>query len=61
MKIRKYRVFQDCLESGVQAGYTRAHKHTDTPSEQVIVDSIVLAVKENIDEYFIFEDDDDGY
>lgn len=56
MKPNEYLVLSECVEDGVALGYTRAHKHTDTPTEQQIKEAIEQAVMTEICQYFIFED-----
>lgn len=41
LELRKYRILIEKIEEGARWGYARAFKHTDTPSEDEIVDSIV--------------------
>jgi predicted Zn-dependent protease with MMP-like domain len=45
-------------EDGAAYGWRRAHKHTDTPGEEAIVDQIVQGVLNEICEYFDFDDED---
>lgn len=47
------------VEQGVNYGYTRAFKHTDTPDEQAIKQAIYDAVINEICENFTFEDHHD--
>ena len=49
-----YRVLEDAVESGVDWGWMHAHKHTDTPSEEQIKDSIRMDVMNEISERFRF-------
>jgi predicted Zn-dependent protease with MMP-like domain len=39
-------------------GWRRAHKHTDTPEENAIVDQIIQGVLNEVCEYFDFDDED---
>ena len=40
MKVNEYLVMTECVENGVNRGYNRAFKHTETPSEDAIKESI---------------------
>lgn len=52
MKVKLQRVLEDCLERGINYGYNRAFKHTDTPSEEVVKDQIMQAILNELYEYF---------
>lgn len=41
MKVRAYDVLRRAVEEGTAYGWRRAHKHSDTPGEDAIVDQIV--------------------
>lgn len=56
MKPNEYLILSECVEDGINLGYTRAHKHTDTPTEQQIKEAIEQAVMSEICQYFLFED-----
>ncbi|WP_224364194.1 hypothetical protein [Hyalangium versicolor] len=45
-------------EDGAAYGWRRAHKHTDTPGEEAIVDPIIQGVLNQICESFGFDDED---
>lgn len=47
-------VLERCVEDGVELGYNRAHKHTNTPPEDIIKQEIVNAVLTEIHEWFDF-------
>ena len=36
MKVKLYQLIESIVEEGTQAGYDRAHKHTDTPIAEKI-------------------------
>lgn len=55
MKAKEYPLLVRCVEEGVAYGYSRAHKHTDTPTEEQIKDAIAEAVVSKICEGFAFE------
>lgn len=56
MKANIYKIITECIESGIRLGWGRAHKHTDTPGEDVIKERIESAIMEQICEYFEFDD-----
>jgi hypothetical protein len=56
MKANTYKILQDCIENGIRRGWNRAHKHTDTPEENVVFDRIEDAIMLEINEYFVFEE-----
>jgi hypothetical protein len=56
MKVNTYKVLSDCVERGVEIGWRRAHKHTDTPGEGQLRDSIYDNVMTEISEYFTFSE-----
>ena len=47
---------QMAVSAGVEYGYNRAHKHTDSPSEGQIKEAIIKAVMDEICEWFVFEE-----
>jgi len=48
------RILTEAIERGIECGYMRAHKHTDTPTEAVIKAEMDRAIWNNIDEWFTF-------
>ena len=56
MKAKEYNVVEMAVRAGVEYGYNRAHKHTDSPSEEQIKEAIIKAVMDDICEWFIFEE-----
>ena len=54
MKPKADMVLGMCVENGVQLGWNRAHKHDDSPPEQVIRDKIAEAVMNEVYEWFDF-------
>ena len=41
-----------CIETGIKTGYQRAHKHTDTPDQRTIEESIEAAIWSELAEWF---------
>jgi hypothetical protein len=56
MVAKEYNVMQMAVSAGVEYGYNRAHKHTDSPSEDQIKEFIIKAVMDDICEWFVFEE-----
>ncbi len=57
MKPNMYKLVSNCVDNGVNYGWNRAHKHTDSPSEAQIKDEIYNAVMNEICEWFVFHSD----
>ncbi len=57
MRVRAYDVLRRAIEEGVEYGWRRAHKHTDTPDADAIKDQIVTGILNEVSEYFDFEDE----
>jgi len=55
LKPKVYPLLCDAIDVGVLRGYSRAHKHTDTPTEQHIHDAIYQAVLEEILDRFTID------
>ena len=58
MKVKMYRLIERLVEEGIEAGYTRAHKHTDTPYGDAIKDTIQRYIMQGFDETFEFDQDE---
>ena len=58
MRIKIYQLIERIVEEGTQAGYNRAHKHTDTPTEETIKQCIHQYIMYGFDEYFEFGNED---
>jgi len=50
MKLKAYRIVSDAVERAVSYGYNRAHKHTETPGKDGIVDAIYNEVMNELSE-----------
>lgn len=55
MKPKTRLILEEAIEHGVDRGYKRAFKHTDSPSEAGILQSIEDCIWQEIDTYFYFE------
>ena len=58
MKVKMYELIQECVENGVSIGFNRAHKHTDTPTDENLQNSIIDSVMMEICERFSFDGDE---
>ena len=60
MKPKTREILERCISQGTEAGYHRAHKHTDTPTESGICAEIERNIWLEIDNYFEFENIEQG-
>ena len=60
MRPREYRLFTECLETGLRRGYRRAHKYCDNPSEEQLLESLQTNVLGEVSERFAFAPDEDA-
>jgi len=58
MKVKMYPLIERLVEEGIDAGYLRAHKHTDTPIEETIKQCIEQYIMQGFDETFEFDKED---
>jgi hypothetical protein len=58
MKPKLYKILTDCIDTGIEYGWNRAHKHTDQPSVDILKGNIAEAIMLEISENFSFEEDD---
>ncbi len=58
MKVKMYPLIERLVEEGIDAGYLRAHKHTDTPIEETIKHCIEQYILQGFDEVFEFDKED---
>lgn len=52
LRVNVYEVMTRAVEEGIAYGWRRAHKHTDTPSEETIRDEIERGVMNALMEVF---------
>ena len=57
MKARDGLVLERCVEVGIKLGLNRARKHLEAPTEAEVVQAIQRAVMEEVEEWFVFEED----
>jgi hypothetical protein len=58
MKPKTYTILIDRIDSGIQLGWARAHKHDDSPTPEQIRNFIGQSIMGEICEYFSFEEDE---
>ena len=58
MRTKMYPLIEAIVESGIDAGWNRAHKHTDTPDDQTIKQCIEQHVMNGFDEAFYFDQEE---
>ena len=58
MRIKIYQLIEQIVQTGTEAGYDRAHKHTDTPNEATIKQCIEQYIMNGFDEYFEFSNEE---
>ena len=58
MRIKIYQLIEQIVQTGTEAGYDRAHKHTDTPNEATIKQCIEQYIMQGFDEYFEFAEEE---
>ncbi len=58
MRLKTYQLIERIVEEGTEAGYNRAHKHTDTPIEETIKHCIEQYIMQGFDEYFEFNNEE---
>lgn len=49
---KTYDLLDRCVGDGIEIGYTRAHKHNDAPSKELIIQEIHREVMNEICEWF---------
>ena len=54
VKIKSYEVVHRAVEEGAARGWQRAHKHTETPSQEAVIESVVEAVMGDLCEVLDF-------
>lgn len=57
IRLNAYRIIDDIIENAIRCGYTRAHKHVDEPSEDLIVHEIHHAVMSDLCDVLKFDDE----
>jgi hypothetical protein len=58
MKVKTDRVLLHCIDVGIELGWATAHKHNDSPNQVQIKDAISVAISDELDEWFTWDDDE---
>lgn len=56
VKLDVYKILSETIEKSVHYGYNRAHKHTENPSKDHIVETIHAAVMHDLCEIIKFDE-----
>ena len=54
MKVKMYPLIERLVEEGIEAGWNRAHKHSEEPYGDAIKDNIQRYIMNSFDETFEF-------
>lgn len=55
VRFRVHAIISEKVEQGVRYGYSRAHKHTNTPNAEAFTEAIEQAVMDALSEVIDFE------
>jgi hypothetical protein len=58
MKVKMYPLIERIVEEGIEAGWNRAHKHTDAPIEETIKSCIEEYILHGFGEVFEFQQEE---
>ena len=61
MRARTRVILEMAVEGGVRRGYRRAFKHTESPSEEHILNTIEECVMSSVYDFFSFDDECQPY
>lgn len=54
--LNSWAIISRAVEEGIDYGYRRAHKHTSTPSEDLLKNEIDNAIMSELSEVLLYED-----
>ena len=57
LRVDVYKVLEECIQKGIEAGWNKAHKHTDKPESYQIFDQIEHYIMLEIFEKFKFDNE----
>lgn len=57
VKLDAYRIIDDTIERAIRYGYSRAFKHTDSPTKDHVIDEIHRSVMNDLCDILKFDDD----
>jgi len=55
IRLRAYSIIDDKVAEGVKYGHARAHKHTDSPTDEEVIDAVSEAVMNALSEVIDWE------
>ncbi len=55
VRVDIYKVISRAVEEGIAYGYMRSHKHTNTPSEELLKEEIFNGVMNELSDYIVWE------
>lgn len=58
MKPNIQHIIDLCIETGIDLGFQRAHKHTDQPDHEHIKQQVYQAIWQELDQLFIWDNHD---
>jgi hypothetical protein len=61
MKANTGKLFEMCVENGIEFGWRKAHKHSDNPTEGVIKNEILHAINLEFYEWFDHREKQNDY
>ena len=56
MKANMHKILEQCIDTGLELGWQRAHKRTDTPSPELVKMTIEHAIWQELYEWILFHD-----
>lgn len=57
IQFKSYTLIVRSIETGLKLGYNRAHKHTDTPSEEIMIHEMSRAIMNALEDIIKFEEE----
>lgn len=57
VRINTYAVIERAVEEGIEFGWGRAHKHTDTPTPEHVREAVHIAVMNELSDLLRFDGD----
>jgi len=54
-RVKSYEVLARAVEEGIQMGWNRAHKHTNTPDTDHVMESVYNEIMNSVCEVFNFD------
>ncbi len=43
IRLKAYSIIEEAIDNGLELGWNRAHKHTDTPAKEYVIDGMERA------------------